>query len=90
MPVMLRVTVKPGARTPGFTAKPDGRIEVRVRERAIEGKANEAARSSLAAALKLPRRCLILVRGDKSRHKSFLIDGLTEDQIRARLMENLK
>jgi len=44
---------------------------VRVRERAIEGRANEAARKALAAALGVAPSALTLVRGATSKVKTF-------------------
>src|SRR5438445_12124345 len=67
--------VKPGARAPGIFSGPDGTIVVRVRERAVEGHATEAARNALARALGLPKASVALVRGARSRVKTFAVDG---------------
>lgn len=48
---------------------------VRVQERAVEGKATEAALAAVADALGVPRRKVTLVRGASSRRKVVEIDG---------------
>lgn len=65
------VVVKPGAKAPGIIFQEDGSVVVRVRERAIEGRANEAARKALAAALGVAPSALTLVRGATSKVKTF-------------------
>jgi hypothetical protein len=50
---------------------------VRVRERAIEGKANEAVRRAIARSVGVPPSAVTLVRGATGRHKLFTIEGLT-------------
>lgn len=80
------VTVKPGAKAPGIIFGADDSIVVRVRERAVEGKATEAARVEVARALDVPKSTVTLVRGAAARVKAFAIDGLTGAQARARLL----
>jgi uncharacterized protein len=81
----LEVTVKPGAKAPGIVVAADGSVIVRVRERALEGKANEAVRKALAAALDRPPSAVRLVHGATARRKRFEIDGLTAAEALARL-----
>jgi len=50
---------------------------VRVRERAMEGKANEAVRRAIARAVGVPPSAVTLVRGATARRKTFEIEGLT-------------
>ena len=81
----LDVTVKPGAKAPGIVVGEDGSVIVRVRERATEGKANEAVRKALAIALDRAPSAVHLVHGAAARRKRFAIDGLTAAEARARL-----
>ena len=66
----LAVRVTPGARSEGVELV-DGRICVKVRAKAEDGKATEAVRGLLARALDLPPSRLALLRGATSREKLF-------------------
>ncbi|HET7813674.1 MAG TPA: DUF167 domain-containing protein [Candidatus Baltobacteraceae bacterium] len=73
MEMLLTVRVKPGARESGVEEK-DGETIVRVRERAIEGAANEAVVRVLAEHFKVAPGRVRLVRGAAARVKRFSID----------------
>jgi len=53
---------------------------LRVRERAVEGAANEACIRALAAALGVARSSVELVRGERSRQKIFVIHGTLDER----------
>jgi uncharacterized protein len=80
----LVVTVKPGSKAPGIIVS-GAAVTVRVREPAVEGRASEAARRALAAALDVSPSSMTLVRGAASRNKAFAVAGLTKDEILERL-----
>lgn len=86
----LVVNVKPGAKAPGIVVGLDGAIVVRVRERAMEGKANEAVCAALARTLGLPKSAVTLVRGAKARIKTFAIAGLPANEVKERLAQTPK
>lgn len=65
----VAIRVHPGAKRPGVGGDHDGALVVRVAERAVDGKATDAALSALADALGLPRRDVVLVTGTTSRTK---------------------
>ncbi len=68
------VKVKPGSRKgPLVEVGPDGELTIYVRERAVDGKANEAVTRLLAAHLRLPRSRVELVSGTTARLKRFRI-----------------
>jgi uncharacterized protein YggU (UPF0235/DUF167 family) len=73
----MRVTIRvaPGARHAAVGGTRDGALVVRVRERAVEGRATEAALSALAAALGVQRRAVSLVHGSTSRTKVVEVTG---------------
>ena len=60
-------------------------LKVKVHAPALEGRANETLTEFLADRLRLPRRAVTLVRGERSRHKVVRIDGLGGDDVRRRL-----
>ena len=60
-------------------------LKVKVHAPALEGRANDALLEFLADRLAVPRRCVTLVRGDKSRHKVVRIAGLSLAAVKTRL-----
>ena len=87
MKATIAVVCKPGSSRPGLSIE-DGVLALRVRERAIEGAANEACIRALAQALGVPRSHISLVAGARSRHKRFAIDGMDAADVHARLAPN--
>ncbi|MEE6177243.1 DUF167 domain-containing protein [Mycobacterium sp. 050134] len=70
------VKVKPGSRRgPLVEVGPDGELTIYVRERAVDGKANEAVTRLLATHLELPRSRVELISGATSRLKRFRVSG---------------
>ena len=68
------VKVKPGSgKGPLVEVGPDGELTIYVRERAVDGKANDAVTRLLAAHLQLPRSQVELVSGMTSRLKRFRV-----------------
>ncbi len=81
---LLRITVKPGDKTPGIAWRGEGWV-LRVRERAIEGAANEACIEALARILRVPPSTITLLRGHRARVKTFAIEGLDESSLHERM-----
>ena len=71
----ILVKVKAGARIKDVAKQADGSFVVFVKEPPREGKANEAARTTLAAFLDIPKTAVRLIRGAKSKNKTFEIDN---------------
>jgi len=73
------VRVKPGSRKgPLVEPSPDdpaAALTVFVRERAVEGAANAGVIQALAAHFEVPRRDVVIVRGETSRIKRVRIEG---------------
>jgi uncharacterized protein YggU (UPF0235/DUF167 family) len=66
----VAVTVKPGSKAPGIEQHGETLI-VRVRERAIEGAANNACIRALAQHFNVAPSKIVLVRGERARTKLF-------------------
>ena len=86
----LPIRLTPGAasdRIDGWDVDPEGRpvLKVRVRARPIEGEANAALLKLLAKTLGVPNSAVSLERGGQSRVKRIAVDGLSPDEVRARL-----
>lgn len=88
----LPVRLTPGAsvdRIDGWDVDADGRpvLKVRVRARPVEGEANTGLTKLLAKTLGVPKSAVSLDRGGQSRTKMLSIDGLSDDDLRARLTD---
>lgn len=72
---LITVAVKPGSsKGPLVEVADDGAVTVFVRERAVEGRATEAAARALAAHFGVARTRVTLVSGATSRVKRFRVD----------------
>jgi uncharacterized protein YggU (UPF0235/DUF167 family) len=76
----LRIEAKAGSRTPGIS-KNNEVVIVRVAERAVDGRANEAIRRAVAAWLDLAPSAVTIERGESSSHKSLEITGIDADAL---------
>ena len=61
-------------------------VLIRLAAPPVDGAANEALVAFLSDALGLPRRCITIVSGEKSRDKRVRIEGLDEATARERLL----
>jgi len=82
----LRIHVVPNAKIDKVVGEHGGAIKIKLRASAVEGKANAALISFLAERLNVPARTIVLLRGHKSRDKLVRIDGLSEQELRHRLL----
>lgn len=77
--------VAPGASREKIVGLHGDALKVAVREPPEKGRANEAVERLLAAALRVRRGDVKVVRGHASRDKVVLVRGLREADLRARL-----
>ena len=77
----LKLKVIPHAPRDELAGWLGGALKVRIRAPALEGRANDALLEFLATELRLPRRAVTLVRGEKSRHKAVRLEGVTLAQV---------
>jgi uncharacterized protein YggU (UPF0235/DUF167 family) len=73
--MFLKVKVFPNSKKEIIIKKADNEFEIKVKEKAILGKANEKARKILARHLNISEGKLILIRGAKQRNKIFKVIG---------------
>jgi hypothetical protein len=82
----IRVYVIPNAKIDKVSGEYNSAIKIKLQAPAIEGKANAALRRFLAQKLSIPPRAIALERGERSRDKVLRIDGLSEEEVRRRLL----
>lgn len=82
----LRFHIVPNATQDKVVGEHGGAIKIKLRAPAVEGKANAALHSFLAEELKISERNILLERGQKSREKIIHIEGLSEGEVRSRLL----
>ncbi len=82
----LRIHVVPNAKIENVVGEHEGAIKIKLRAPAVAGKANAALVDFLAKRLKVSVRRIVLLRGHKSRDKLVRIDGLSEEELRRRLL----
>lgn len=81
----LAVRVQPRASRNAVLVEADGRIRVAVTAPPVEDAANAALCRVLAEALGTHARAVTLVQGARARDKVVAVDGLTGEEVRARL-----
>ena len=74
----LRVAVTPGGAKDALAGLAEDRLRVRLRAKAVEGRANAALTDFLAVCLGLKTRQVRIVSGEKSRKKTIRIEAESE------------
>lgn len=73
---MVALHIQPGARRSAVVGVHAGRLKLALQAPPVEGRANEALVAYLAAALRIPRRQVLLVAGERSRDKRVELRGV--------------
>jgi len=76
--MIIRVRVQPRAKRNSFAGRMEEEWKLQVTAPALEGKANQACIEFLARGLGIARSRVRLVSGEKSRHKVFDLEGISE------------
>ncbi len=84
-PVRLSVRVIPNAKKTRFDGYREGELVLRLNALPQDGKANKAAIEYIAEFFGVSRSSVLLVSGEKSRHKIFQIVGLQSDVLERKL-----
>lgn len=82
----LHVHVVPNAKADQIAGEHGDAIKIKLRAPALEGKANATLIAFLSERLGISTRHAALLKGHKSRDKVIRIDGVTQDQVRERLL----
>jgi uncharacterized protein (TIGR00251 family) len=83
--VRFAVQAKPRARKSGVAGVREEALVVQLTAPPVDGAANAELVEMLAEALSVPRRDVVLVRGETARSKLVEVRGLAADEVRARL-----
>ena len=86
---ILPVRARPAARTSGIRGEQDGALKVSVTQAPEKGKANKAIIAVLGKQLGLRKSQLLLLSGETSPQKKFLVRGLPMDELRRRVEASL-
>ena len=81
----LRVRVQPRAKRSEIAGEREGALVIRVAAPPVDGKANAALCAFLAERLGVPKSAVSVVRGQSSRDKLVRVEGLDDDELRAKL-----
>lgn len=88
--VRVEVRARPRARTSRIAGVREGALLVDLAAPPVDGAANAELVQTLAGALSIPRRDVVLVRGDTARTKLVEVRGLGVDEVRARLVQAIR
>ncbi len=83
--VRIEIAARPRARESRVVGVREGALVVQLAAPPVDGAANAELVETLARALGLARRAVVLVRGDTSRTKLVEVTGLSVADVRARL-----
>jgi uncharacterized protein (TIGR00251 family) len=82
---VLPVRARPGARKNGLVDEHGGALRVAVTAPPVDGRANEALVEVLAETLNLRKSQFVLLAGETSRVKRFLVRGVNADDLLSRI-----
>jgi uncharacterized protein (TIGR00251 family) len=82
----LEIRVIPRAGRSGFAGLRDGALLVRLAAAPVDGAANDELIALLAKTLRIPKRDITIVSGERSRSKRIRIAGLDREQALAKLV----
>jgi uncharacterized protein (TIGR00251 family) len=83
--VRIEIHAKPRAKKSRILGARGDALEVSLAAPPVDGAANDELVRTLADALGVPRRQVVLVRGESSRQKLVEVTGLSLEEVRARL-----
>lgn len=87
--VRIRVRVQPRSSHSGVSGERDGRLCIRLMAPPVDGEANEALIAFFAKSLRVSKRSVTIVSGDRSREKTVGISGVSIEHIREKLFPDV-
>lgn len=83
--VRLHLLIQPKSSKNEIVGPHDGRLKIKIMAPPVDGKANENVIEFISEILKIPKRDVILVRGETGRQKVVEVLGVTESFVREKL-----
>ena len=83
--VVLHLRVQPKSSRNQFIVEPSGQIRLAITAPPLDGKANKTVVQFIAKEFGMPKRCVELLSGEKSRDKSVFIDDITLETVSSHL-----
>jgi uncharacterized protein (TIGR00251 family) len=87
--VAIALLVQPRASKNGLCGLQGDELKVRLTSPPVEGAANKLCCAYFAKLLGVAKSSVVLVRGDKSRHKQILVLGVAIDEVKTSLAQAL-
>ena len=84
-PLRFTVHAKPRAKKSAILGVANAELDMALAAPPVDGAANDELVRSLSGALGVPKRSVVIVRGESSRHKLVEVSGLTLDELMGRL-----
>jgi hypothetical protein len=81
----IKIRVTPRASRNEIAGKEGEVYRVRITSPPVEGKANEALIALVSKRLGIPKRDVELISGQRSRLKKLLVNGLSHEEVKAKL-----
>ena len=88
--VVVEVTARPGASRLGVIGVSGDRLIIAINSQPDKGKANDELIEYLAREMRVPRSALLIVRGEKSRHKTIRVVTHEPARVATRLRKIIK
>ena len=85
--VLLDVFVQPKSSRNSIEGIHDRELKIRLTAPPVEGQANKACLNFLSKQLSIPKRCMAIAAGQKSRHKTVAIADFSFDEVGKRLKD---
>jgi uncharacterized protein (TIGR00251 family) len=86
---LLAVYVQPRASRTGLICIHDQAVKLALTSPPVDDAANKALVVFFASFFKIPRQQVILHRGQQSRRKQVILGGLSAEEVRARILEEI-
>lgn len=84
--VLIAVRVIPRSGRSGIAGTRDGAVLVRLNAPPVDGAANAELIELIAEAIGVPKRVVSIATGVRSRSKTVHVSGVSEDQVRSKLI----
>ena len=82
---VIDITVTPKSSRSTINLEPDNLIRVKLNSPPVDGKANEECIRLFSKALGVPKSAITIVKGERGRQKRLAIEGLSNEDVIARL-----